>query len=367
MKKNSRKSRMLYLMHVDWYWICQRPQFLAEELHKHFDLLVVYPRANARKTLQTGRTSPTKRLPLFHLPFEDKIPGLKLINMMIARFVLFVIIKVWKPDIVWISFPSQYPQLPKKTHYRLIYDCMDDYPAMAEGRKAALQTAEYEGAIVRKADRILASSNKLKHKLEMEYALSENSVTLLRNGFDGIIDKDVVLSNRGQRDKVFRIGYIGTVSYWFDWDVLARSLSDFSQIEYHIIGPIDPNVSAPKHDRILFHGTIEHEKLYSTVEKYDCLCMPFILNDIVEAVDPVKLYEYINFYKSIISVRYDEVLRFEKFVHFYSTYEEFRYVLQDVMGRLDIPKYSITDRENFLMESTWQSRAMQIMEALGDE
>lgn len=49
----------------------------------------------------------------------------------------------------------------------------------------------------------------------------------------------------------------------------------------------------------------------------DCLIMPFILNDIISDVDPVKLYEYISMGKNIISVKYREVKRFEKFVYFY--------------------------------------------------
>ena len=47
--------------------------------------------------------------------------------------------------------------------------------------------------------------------------------------------------------------------------------------------------------------------------------MPFILNELIESVDPVKLYEYINFEKNIICIKYDEILRFKDFVYFYNT------------------------------------------------
>ena len=41
--------------------------------------------------------------------------------------------------------------------------------------------------------------------------------------------------------------------------------------------------------------------------------MPFVINEIINAVDPVKIYEYINFNKDIIMCYYDEVRRFNKY------------------------------------------------------
>ncbi len=52
--------------------------------------------------------------------------------------------------------------------------------------------------------------------------------------------------------------------------------------------------------------------------------MPFKLNDIVEAVDPVKLYEYINFNKDILTISYKEIERFSKFTYSYDGYDEFK-------------------------------------------
>jgi len=37
------KSKILYLMHVDWEWIKQRPQFIAEGLSKFYDVHVFFP------------------------------------------------------------------------------------------------------------------------------------------------------------------------------------------------------------------------------------------------------------------------------------------------------------------------------------
>ena len=48
-------------------------------------------------------------------------------------------------------------------------------------------------------------------------------------------------------------------------------------------------------DKVIFHGPIEHSRLIENKELYDVLIMPFIRNELIESVDPVKLYEYIAF------------------------------------------------------------------------
>ena len=37
-------KKMLYLMSIDWRWIIQRPQLLAKELQKEYDVTVVCTR-----------------------------------------------------------------------------------------------------------------------------------------------------------------------------------------------------------------------------------------------------------------------------------------------------------------------------------
>ena len=41
--QTSTRKKMLYIMGIDWNWICQRPQILAEYLSKDYDITVAYP------------------------------------------------------------------------------------------------------------------------------------------------------------------------------------------------------------------------------------------------------------------------------------------------------------------------------------
>ena len=64
-------------------------------------------------------------------------------------------------------------------------------------------------------------------------------------------------------------------------------------------------------------GVLEHERLWEAAEQTDAMIMPFKVNPIIEAVDPVKLYEYINMGKAVIAPYYKEIERFRPYVYFY--------------------------------------------------
>ena len=91
--------------------------------------------------------------------------------------------------------------------------------------------------------------------------------------------------------------------------------------------------------------------------------MPFLINEIIEAVDPVKLYEYINFDKNILTCRYGEIERFKPFVYFYTGYDEFIKQIQNLKSNNDV-KYCNDDREMFLRENSWKCRVDTIIETL---
>ena len=142
-----------------------------------------------------------------------------------------------------------------------------------------------------------------------------------------------------------------------------KSLQDIPKLRYKIIGPAE--VTLPENERIEYTGTVEHHRLYDAIKDTDCLTMPFVINDIVLSVDPVKLYEYINYNKNILCVRYPEIGRFEPFVYFYEDYDTFLNQIKKMMKDNRI-KYDNESRIRFLQENNWESRVREITRILGD-
>ena len=137
------------------------------------------------------------------------------------------------------------------------------------------------------------------------------------------------------------------------------SLEEWNNLEYHLIGPV--HKECPKtHERIVMEGIVEHNKLSDFVMDYDCLIMPFYVNDIVEWVDPVKLYEYIATGKCIISVKYQEIIRFNNYVYFYSNTTEYFDILRNLIRNGFVPKYNEQQQTDFLAENSWEKRFVEL-------
>ena len=88
--------------------------------------------------------------------------------------------------------------------------------------------------------------------------------------------------------------------------------------------------------------------------------------DIIKSVDPVKLYEYINFNKNIICLKYEEVERFEPFVYFYNNFEDFKAIINHLKENNSL-KYSQTERLDFLQQNTWKERCRFIKNILDEK
>jgi len=355
------KKRMLYICHVDWNWIKQRPHFLAERLADQFDIRVLYAYQNRhRDTLQKRAGEQITPYPLYRLPMAGRIPTIGAIADKLLKWQFVRHLNRHKPDCVFFTYPDQVNLLPKNYTGKVIYDCMDNHAEMQslDHRKQQIQAQEKQ--LLTRADVVLVTSQRLMDVLVERYGEKHlEKMILVRNGYNGaLLAAD---STESPTKDFFEISYFGTISHWFNFDFILKSLEEFPKLRYKIIGPADAQL--PQADRIRYPGTVEHHKLFDAIKDTDCLIMPFRLNQIILAVDPVKLYEYINFNKNILTVRYDEIERFSPFVHFYTDYESFRNQIQAMMEDNTL-KYTSQQREEFLWENSWDARVQTIVSAI---
>jgi len=86
--------------------------------------------------------------------------------------------------------------------------------------------------------------------------------------------------------------YIGTISSWFDFESIILMLDKNESANFVLIGPVD--ISIPKHNRLHYFGTFSRDYLPFFMLNAHVLTMPFKVNQLIESVDPVKIYEYIG-------------------------------------------------------------------------
>lgn len=362
-------KKILFLMNVDWKWIKQRPHFIAQGLSDKFDVTAIY-QYRYNRTLLQKRDREGVRLklkPIYVIPMGDRYNIFRKLNKLIKQTIIMTYIKVNSPKFIISTFPDQICTIPKIYKGKIIYDCMDNHIAFINNDEEKSIMLKNELDLIKRASVVLTSSEKLKDVLLNRYGKNYiKKIHVVRNGYHGKILKTENQKKLDTNEKKFIITYFGAISSWFDFEILKKSLNDFKDITYEIIGPITNEVNLPKSERIKFIGTIEHDTLYDYVKTSDCLIMPFKVNDIIESVDPVKLYEYINFNKNILCVKYKEIERFDSFVHFYTDYDSFKKNIEKLIKEKNIV-YSQIDRINFLKKNNWDNRVNQIVKILGSE
>ncbi|WP_105325859.1 hypothetical protein [Acidaminococcus provencensis] len=359
-------KRILYIMNVDWDWIKQRPQFLAEELSKEFSVDVVQPINYRRHNLVKDHNRKLKLHYWFQLPF-GRFSIIRKINkvLMWVYFKFFIDIKQY--EVVWLTTPIYYPAIQSliSLNQKVIYDCMDDN-AVFPGLPSALEFCTSEKQLVSRADHLFFSSNYLMDVILKRYQICDiEKATIVNNALiPGMVAcEEPKEENIKSMDHTIHITYIGTIASWLDFKLLEKSLNKFPNIQFELYGPIEKGVEY-NHSRVVCHGPIPHNDVIKVMQESDALIMPFQLIPLVMSVNPVKLYEYISSMKPIICVSYKETQAFEKFVYSYHNDDECLALINDLVnGKL---KFKSTREEvnKFLTENTWDTRGKEVRNIL---
>lgn len=340
--------KILYIMHVEWGWIKQRPHFIAEELSKNYNIKVYYQKMYSSFTRNTNYSC-VKRSPFFAMP-KKRIFILGILNKIFLRIFFYAIIKFGKYDIVYLTHPDQVDYIYDK-NIAIIYDCMDDHGQFKDSR---LDTAlrDREISLFRRAKYVLFSSTYL-YKKNIRHR-HDAPTTILLNGISSALGELMKRSLSPRPESKLRVFYVGTISDWFDFEVIEFLLSECPNITFTIIGPSDidlPNLG----NRVHYMGSVDHSRLQSVVEDADAFIMPFKVTELIRSVDPVKMYEYISFQKPIISVYYEELDKFSRFLNFYRDSEDLT-SLSVLINSRSLKTFSYEEAKEFITASTWTQR-----------
>ncbi|ESS15124.1 putative teichuronic acid biosynthesis glycosyltransferase TuaH [Betaproteobacteria bacterium MOLA814] len=359
------RHRIMYIMNVDWDWAKQRPHFLAQHLSLSHDVTVFFPFSWRRSRLARNDRDGVNLYPFFRLPFGGRFVFISKINVFLFRIMVGMFLNWLRPNIVWISSPELFEYLPKHFSARLIYDCMDDVLAFPRNlsRRDSLMANEKE--LINACSHVFCSSGNLRDKLIARVG-HPKKCSIVHNAFEpsSFLHTPVNIET-GKKSGQYVLGYVGTISSWFDFEALNKIVNSFPSVEIHLLGPIENlGMVLSQHMRIKYLGVVRHEEIQTHVNKFDVLIMPFQVTELIQSVDPVKLYEYIFFDKPIVSVRYPEIERFSNFVDFYSSHEELVAILARYFNEGFCNKYTGEARDRFIAANTWAQRVVCIEEKL---
>lgn len=342
--------KVLYFSPVEWNWIKQRPHFMAEALASEGNEVHFCSRSPwGKKAFWSKFRQESEKLLIRDftvLPCALRFPWIEKWNARSLRKILFR----ENYDAVVLTDPRLVTILPGPEEFQtpVIYECMDRNSYFYEG-KLREQIRKREEQLCRRAAAIVVSSNALKTILQEDFSVPPEKITVIRNAVaDNLLDK-VQINAQEPVDLL----YAGTIDHWFDWDPVLAFAGRNPGRKIRIVGPA---AVSPKKlpENIEMYGSVPHSEIPGLLQNASVLIMPFHPNDLIRAVDPVKMYEYLTFGKPVIASYWEELefFRGNKNLYFYQEPEEFSAHAE----RLLETEAAWTADKAFLQANSWSKR-----------
>lgn len=351
------KPRLALLSHVDWGHIRQRPHHLAAGLAARYDVTVIAPLARRRAALVVNAAPGVRVAHVLRMPGSYRSARVARANALLARLQCAPRLR-GVADVV-VTSPELWPWIARDVgHRRLVYDCMDDALAFDQDDGVRTLKAEWERALLARADLVVCSSDELAVRMCARGAAPER-LRVIPNGWD----EDAFPIGPSQpvpADGDLELAYFGTIARWLDVDALRAILAACPHARVRLIGPVD-GAPPPALDRMALEPPWPHEALAAAVTNAHVLLLPFRVDDLTRAVDPLKLYEYIALGRPILASHWPALDRFAPFVTFYRDAGHAASLLRE---RALAPPPAPAARRAFLAPQSWQSRADALARAI---
>lgn len=236
--------------------------------------------------------------------------------------------------------------------WKLVYDCMDEwnrFPGIGDAM------AGEEERVVAIADLVTVTGTRLLEKWR-ERAVR---IELVRNAADFAF-----FSSAPRQDLLANLprpiaGYTGAIAPWYDVELVRRMAAARPGVTFVLIGGVfDVDVSSLERlPNVHLLGQQPYERMPSYVAAFDVCLIPFVVDEITAATDPVKFYEYLSLGKPVVATPMPELAPHADL--FYSA------------GQLDaaLRENDPALRERriaFARENTWTARAETLRDAVRD-
>ncbi|MGN1299288.1 MAG: glycosyltransferase [Candidatus Scatovivens sp.] len=371
MKLFRRKKHVLYFSVVTWKWIKQRPHFIPLEIGKYNKYKIDYRYQALRDKFvnespeNVVKNNVNKQKNFKIIPFKI-FPAIEKYSL-IDKIMNIIKTSLWNYDTIILTQPNQMHffvmRLHKLRRTNIIYECMDNYEIWEPDVNGYRNR---EAGLIYFANHIIVSAIGLKNRIINLYNVQEKDTTVVRNAYDKDlfskkIKKDIKLFHRN-------ITYIGTIDDWFDFDSICKYAEKNTSDTIYLIGPVSYLLKEKKteierkYKNILFLGPIEHDLVPSYISESDVLIMPFILNDLIKCVDPVKVYEYLYLKKPVVSTYWNELEQFKNLMYFYDyNKNDFEYVIKLA---LENGFKESEDYNKIILNATWENRVKEYIKYL---
>lgn len=262
-----------------------------------------------------------------------------------------------------VSFPRWTP-VAKSLRERLGAPVLYDWHDFLDGfGRIGGDILTSEGDLVAAADQILVSSEFLREQALRRRPDAGDRIRMVRNAANFEDFQTARDARAAGLPAGARFGYVGALDHWFDADLLfevARLRPDYW---FELVGRIEHRSFAKLEasPNVLFPGEVPYAALPELLRRWHAGLIPFRLNALTRATDPIKLYEYLAAGLPVVSTPLPEVTRHGNSIHIAARAEEFAAALDRTLAGDD--PAALEWRFAKGRAESWNSRAQEVVAA----
>ncbi len=326
--------------------------------------------AKKLQQVMSGLKSPRKNLyiltPLV-IPLPGSLLARRLNRMLLITQIRMALRNVRKgPVQIWSFTPDIAYALGHFYEEKVVYYCVDDHAAFSGYDKK--QVLRDEENLCRRSDLVITTSTALQ---EAKSPWNLNTI-LVPHGvdydhFSRAVNEDLPCPDDLLTIPQPRLGFFGLIRDWVDVGMLASVARKRPEWHFVMIGDADSAVDLNQYRLISnmhFLGRKPYAELPAYCRHFDIGLIPFKVNELTHAVNPIKLREYLAAGLPVISTPMPEVKLHENLIEIVNTLDEFEAAVEKCLATEVSERMT---RLNVMAKETWPQKVTTILSALENQ
>jgi glycosyltransferase involved in cell wall biosynthesis len=372
------KKEIVFIMSYPWFSLYQRPNHFAHLFKRSgYGVQVVEMRHLVRLNSILNRMNfEEHRRDVDRLWSVVKVPFIGLENIQLMHKIKRILAaREHGTELVFwfqgFDDAIEYDRILGMIPGKKILDVSDSFPDFFTDPVQRQRLEDAEKTVAPRIDAVLTTAQVLYDKF-----IRYNPRTfLIKNGVDLSRYRDMashvdpaIAAKIGALSGSPLVCYQGGISSWFDFPLMEAVIRQCFDFTFLFVGMVDIRVRNSferlcRHRNCHYLGTVGPDVLPWVLSKTDVGIIPFKINDLIRATNPIKLYEYLAAGKPVVATPMIEVMRYEgKGVVATAGDPEAFGALVKEMAVLSSDPPARETRLRIANENTWEARFMKLLE-----
>ncbi len=264
----------------------------------------------------------------------------------------------FRNPITWSFVPASAEVAGSLGERTVVYHCVDEFSEFTGTNKAAILSLE--ARLMQKSHCVIVSSEPL---LEAKRPYNPNTF-LVTHGVDVAHFRKACHGETAIPDDMKSlpkpiVGFFGLIADWVDLNLIRFLATSRPQWTFVLIGKVVTDLKAIEDlTNVRLIGQKPYSSLPAYAKAFDVALLPFVINDLTLAANPLKLREYLAAGLPVVSSAIPEAKRLSHAVHIAQTDSEWLGVIQRLVSSGETgPQISISERMD---RESWDAKVEEL-------